>query len=119
MCLYILPFFSMLALVLIIFLSDPITNFEPMPQNKLILYFLVIVCLILLQVTNCCSYTLTATALDRANAEEALLPIPKVFDSHEKEKAFQNSLDKDVIDDFHRSSKDDSVEIEGINMIFS
>ncbi|XP_014618186.2 WD repeat-containing protein 43 [Glycine max] len=61
----------------------------------------------------------TATALDRANAEEALLPIPKVFDSHEKEKAFQNSLDKDVIDDFHRSSKDDSVEIEGIDMIFS
>ncbi|KAL2600071.1 hypothetical protein AAZV13_10G089450 [Glycine max] len=55
-----------------------------------------------------------ATALDRANAEEALLPIPKVFDSHEKEKAFQNSLDKDVIDDFHRSSKDDSVEIEGL-----
>ncbi|KAL5163426.1 WD repeat-containing protein 43 [Glycine soja] len=54
----------------------------------------------------------TATALDRANAEDALLPIPKVFDSHEKEKAFQNSLDKDVIDDFHRSSKDDSVEIE-------
>lgn len=62
---------------------------------------------------------MTVTALDRANAEDALLPIPKVFDSHEKEKAFQNSLDKDVIDDFHRSSKDDSVEIEGIDMIFS
>ncbi|KAG4982862.1 hypothetical protein JHK87_027611 [Glycine soja] len=56
----------------------------------------------------------TATALDRANAEDALLPIPKVFYSHEKEKAFQNSLGKDVIDDFHRSSKDDSVEIEGM-----
>ncbi|KAL5182581.1 WD repeat-containing protein 43 [Glycine soja] len=54
----------------------------------------------------------TVTALDRANAEDALLPIPKVFDSHEKEKAFQKSLDKDVIDDLHRSSKDDSVEME-------
>ncbi|XP_027331584.1 WD repeat-containing protein 43 [Abrus precatorius] len=52
------------------------------------------------------------TALDRANAEDALLPIPKVFDSHEKEKAFQEFLDKDVIDDLHRSSKDDSLEIE-------
>ncbi|MED6125026.1 hypothetical protein PIB30_064563 [Stylosanthes scabra] len=33
------------------------------------------------------------TALDRANAEDALLPIPKVFNS-EKEKAFQDSSDK-------------------------
>ncbi|RDX97845.1 WD repeat-containing protein 43, partial [Mucuna pruriens] len=54
----------------------------------------------------------TVTALDRANAEDALLPIPKVFDSHEKEKAFKKSLDKDVIDDLHRSSKADSLEIE-------
>ncbi|TKY54188.1 Small-subunit processome, Utp12 [Spatholobus suberectus] len=54
----------------------------------------------------------TVTALDRANAEDALLPIPKVFDSHEKEKAFQKSLDKDVLDDLHRSSKVDSLEIE-------
>ncbi|KAK7363533.1 hypothetical protein VNO77_05679 [Canavalia gladiata] len=52
------------------------------------------------------------TALDRANAEDALLPIPKVFDSHENEKAFQESLDKDAIDDLHRSSKNDSLEIE-------
>ncbi|KAK7387941.1 hypothetical protein VNO78_22740 [Psophocarpus tetragonolobus] len=54
----------------------------------------------------------TVTALDRANAKDALLPIPKVFDSHVKEKAFQKSLDEDVIGDLHRSSKDDSIEIE-------
>ncbi|KAJ1383308.1 WD40/YVTN repeat-like-containing domain superfamily [Sesbania bispinosa] len=52
------------------------------------------------------------TALDRANAEDALLPIPKVFDSHEKEKTFQDSLDQDVTDDLHRNSKADSFEIE-------
>ncbi|KAK8470978.1 hypothetical protein PHAVU_003G108800 [Phaseolus vulgaris] len=55
----------------------------------------------------------TVTALDRANAEDALLPIPKVFShENEKEKAFQKSLDKDTIDDLHRSSNDDSVEME-------
>ncbi|XP_061349173.1 uncharacterized protein LOC133294506 [Gastrolobium bilobum] len=52
------------------------------------------------------------TALDRANAEDALLPIPKVFDSHEKEKAFQDSSDKHVIDDLRTTSKADSLEIE-------
>ncbi|CAJ1940945.1 unnamed protein product [Sphenostylis stenocarpa] len=56
----------------------------------------------------------TVTALDRANAEDALLPIPKVFDSHEheKEKALQKSLAKDVDDDLCRSSNDDSVVME-------
>jgi len=48
MCLYILQLFYMLALMHIILLSDPITNFELIPQNKLILYFLVIVFLMLL-----------------------------------------------------------------------
>ena len=63
---------------------------------------------------------MTVTALDRANAEDALLPIPKVFShENEKEKAFQKSLDKDIIDDLHRSSNDDSVEMEGINIILS
>ncbi|RVW99185.1 hypothetical protein CK203_018991 [Vitis vinifera] len=38
------------------------------------------------------------TALDRANAEEALLPIPKIFDFHEKNKRYQNSnIDPDEI----------------------
>lgn len=34
---------------------------------------------------------LTVTALDRANAEEALLPIPKILDFHDKNKRYQNS----------------------------
>ncbi|CAJ2630652.1 unnamed protein product [Trifolium pratense] len=51
-------------------------------------------------------------ALDRANAEDALLPIPKVFDSHEKEEAFQNSLGKDVMDDLLTSGSADSMEID-------
>ncbi|KAJ9699679.1 hypothetical protein PVL29_005511 [Vitis rotundifolia] len=38
------------------------------------------------------------TALDRANAEEALLPIPKIFDFHDKNKRYQNSnIDPDEI----------------------
>ena len=41
---------------------------------------------------------LTVTALDRANAEEALLPIPKIFDFHEKNERYQNSnIDPDEI----------------------
>lgn len=64
-------------------------------------------------VANCWSYNLTVTTLDRANAEDALLPIPKIFDSHEKEKAVQDSLDKDVVDDLVRSSEADSLGIEG------
>ncbi|XP_047174705.1 WD repeat-containing protein 43 [Vigna umbellata] len=54
----------------------------------------------------------TVTALDRANAEDALLPIPKIFNSqeNEKEKAFQKPLDKDIIDDLWRN--DESVEME-------
>ncbi|XP_004508181.1 uncharacterized protein [Cicer arietinum] len=51
------------------------------------------------------------TALDRANAEDALLPIPKLFDSHEKE-AFQESLDKEVTDDLLTRGKADSMEID-------
>ncbi|KAL2338994.1 hypothetical protein Fmac_013440 [Flemingia macrophylla] len=54
----------------------------------------------------------TVTTLDRANAEDALLPIPKVFDSHGKEKAFQKSLDKNVIDDLHSTRKADFIDIE-------
>ncbi|KAK7264672.1 hypothetical protein RJT34_32282 [Clitoria ternatea] len=57
------------------------------------------------------TYEQRVTALDSANAEDALLPIPKVFDSHEKETVYQESLDKDVIGDLH-SSKDDSLEKE-------
>lgn len=54
------------------------------------------------------------TALDRANAEDALLPIPKVFDSREKEEAFQDSLDKDVMDDLLTSGIiADAMEIDG------
>lgn len=34
---------------------------------------------------------LTVTALDRANAEEALLLIPKILDYHDKNKRYQNS----------------------------
>ncbi|KAK7291688.1 hypothetical protein RIF29_07031 [Crotalaria pallida] len=52
------------------------------------------------------------TALDRANAEDALLPIPKVFDSHDKEKTFHDHLDKDATDELVRSSKAGSLEIE-------
>lgn len=84
----------------------------------MILHWLVIVFLILFLVTNCCSYILAVTALDRANAEDALLPIPKVFDSHANEKAFEDSLDKDVTNDVLRSSKADSVEIDGTYNIF-
>ncbi|CAK8563737.1 unnamed protein product [Lathyrus sativus] len=51
------------------------------------------------------------TALDRANAEDALLPIPKVFDSHEKDKSFQVTSDKDVKDDLLTSGTD-SMEID-------
>jgi U3 small nucleolar RNA-associated protein 5 len=58
-------------------------------------------------------YILTVTALDRANAEDALLPIPKVFDSREKEESFQDSLDKDVMDDMFTSGIADSMEIDG------
>jgi len=58
-------------------------------------------------------YILTVTALDRANAEDALLPIPKVFDSHEKEESFQDSLDKDVMGDLFTSGIADSMEIDG------
>ena len=70
-------------------------------------------------VTNCWSYILTVTALDRANAEDALLPIPKVFDSYEKEKAFRDSLDKDVTDDLFRISKADSLEKQGTCVVLS
>ncbi|KAI4338319.1 hypothetical protein L6164_016659 [Bauhinia variegata] len=53
------------------------------------------------------------TALDRANAEDALLPNPKVFDSLEKQEAFQNSLDAIVVvDDSVRSCKAESTEDE-------
>ncbi|MCI34532.1 WD40 repeat-containing protein SMU1, partial [Trifolium medium] len=57
-------------------------------------------------------------ALDRANAEDALLPIPKVFDSHEKEEAFQNSLGKDVMDDLLTSGSADSMEIDGTYKLY-
>lgn len=33
----------------------------------------------------------TVTALDRANAEDALLPIPKIY-SHEKKKTYTNMI---------------------------
>lgn len=85
----------------------------------LVLYFLVIVFLIFAYVTNCWSYILTVTALDRANAEDAFLPIPKVFDSQDREKTFQDYLDKDATDGLVRSSKADSLEIEGIHIILS
>ncbi|KAE9602578.1 putative transcription factor WD40-like family [Lupinus albus] len=51
------------------------------------------------------------TALDRANAEDALLPTPKVFDSHDKEETFEDFLDKDATNDLV-SSKADSFQIE-------
>ena len=34
---------------------------------------------------------MTVTALDRANAEEALLPIPKILDFHDKSERYQSS----------------------------
>ncbi|KAL1334874.1 WD repeat-containing protein 43 isoform X2 [Arachis ipaensis] len=49
------------------------------------------------------------TALDRANAEDALLPIPKVFYSSEKEKAFQDSSDRNATDGLFRINKADSI----------
>ncbi|XP_054790516.1 U3 small nucleolar RNA-associated protein 5-like, partial [Prosopis cineraria] len=52
------------------------------------------------------------TALDRANAEDALLPIPKLYDSHVQEKEFQDSSGKEVMDDLVRSSESVSMEIE-------
>lgn len=40
----------------------------------------------------------TVIALDRANAEDALLPIPKIFDSHEKKKRHEKlSFGKDEV----------------------
>ncbi|KAB1213921.1 WD repeat-containing protein 43 [Morella rubra] len=41
------------------------------------------------------------TALDRANAEDALLPIPKIFDSHDKKKTFRKMIvdPAEVMDD--------------------
>lgn len=40
----------------------------------------------------------TVVALDRANAEDALLPIPKIFDSHEKKKRQEKlRFDKDEV----------------------
>lgn len=61
-------------------------------------------------------------ALDRANAEDALLPIPKIFDSHEKKKRHEKlSFGQDeVMADLDNSgshaglmkSKDDMVEFE-------
>lgn len=59
-------------------------------------------------------FILTVTALDRANAEDALLPIPKVFGSHEKDKSFQVISDKDVKDNLLTSGID-SMEIDGTN----
>jgi hypothetical protein len=47
---------------------------------------------------------LTVTALDRANAEDALLPVPKVFDSH--------------VDDLFTSGTADSMEIDGTYTLY-
>ncbi|XP_034684888.1 WD repeat-containing protein 43 isoform X2 [Vitis riparia] len=66
------------------------------------------------------------TALDRANAEEALLPIPKIFYFHDKNKRYQNSnIDPDEImaDDLMNvrsqnkavESKDDLESVEASN----
>lgn len=61
---------------------------------------------------------MTVSALDRANAEDALLPIPKIFDLRERENSSQDSLDKSVVDDLVRSSKTDSDEIEGTSKFY-
>ncbi|XP_028802503.1 WD repeat-containing protein 43-like [Neltuma alba] len=58
------------------------------------------------------------TALDRANAEDALLPIPKLFDSHVQEQEFQDSSGKEVMDGLVRSSESVSMEIEGTAKIY-
>ncbi|KAK4283401.1 hypothetical protein QN277_000353 [Acacia crassicarpa] len=52
------------------------------------------------------------TALDRANAEDALLPIPKLYDSHVQEKQFPDSSGMEVMDDSVRTNESVSMEIE-------
>lgn len=48
--------------------------------------------------TNCLFYYLIAIALDRAHAEDAILPIPKIFGLHgEKERYRSLSVDADDV----------------------
>ena len=62
-------------------------------------------------VPNCWSYTLIVITLDYANAEDALLSIPKVFAPHEKQKSSHESLDAElVVDDLVRGSLDEPLE---------
>lgn len=61
---------------------------------------------------------LTVIALDSANAEDALLPIPKLFDSHTREKEFQDSSNVEFMDGLGRSSESVSMDIEGTIKIY-
>ena len=49
-------------------------------------------------IANFLSYYFIVIALDRANAEEATLPIPKIFDLHEEKEDRHRSLSIDTDD---------------------
>ena len=59
---------------------------------------------------NYFSLNSTVTALDRSNVEDALLPIPKVYDLHEKMRN-RNLVDHDEV-------MEESVENKGTSIIF-
>lgn len=58
----------------------------------------------------------TVTALDRANAEDALLPIPKIY-LHEKKKTYTNMIaEPDEVMAHSRGSKGQAKFVEGEGM---
>jgi len=62
-------------------------------------------------VANYFSLNSTVTALDRANVEDALLPLPKVYDLHEKKMRNMNIVDHDEV-------MEESAESKGTSIIF-
>lgn len=54
------------------------------------------------------------TALDRANVEDALLPLPKVYDLHEKKMRNMNIVDHDEVMEESAESKDVMVEVDAV-----
>lgn len=61
----------------------------------------------------------SVTALDRANAEDAVLPLPKILDSHDKKNRHQNlssDLDEVMNDVVDSESQAKFMEIKGILM---
>lgn len=62
-------------------------------------------------------YIGAVVALDRANAEDALRPIPKVFDSQEKSTLYQDL--QVVRDDVMTQLVDSGSQVEGTNVNLS